>query len=246
VLLEEDREIEVVGEAWGAAALAAVREQAPDLLLLDVRMPGMDGFELLRRLDPGQTPYVVFVTAYDEYAVDAFDVRAIDYVLKPFTDARFREALERAKERWRLGERGAEALAFGLTQTLVRDAEDTAVAELHGDHLLLREGSGFLSIPYDEISWIEASGPYVQIHADEHTHLVRYSMKELSRLLMPGGFHRIHRSAIVNLRAVRVVQPLTHGDGLVVLRDNTKLRLSRSRREGFEARFFGGDQVPAS
>jgi two-component system LytT family response regulator len=242
-LLDEDPEIEVVGEAWGPAALDAIRETRPDLLLLDVRMPGMDGFELLRSLESEETPFVVFVTAYDEYAVDAFDVRAIDYLLKPFSDERFRAALALAKDRMRAGERGSAAAELGRNR---RDegAEggEAALTEGARDRLVLREGSRLLAIPHAEIRWIEASGLYVQIHAAAgRPHLVRCSMNSLSRMLRPRGFHRIHRSAIVNLELVREVQPLSHGDAVVLLADGTRLKLSRSRREEVE-RILGGEQ----
>ena len=239
-LLEADPDIDVVGEVWGAAALEAVRDARPDLLLLDVRMPGMDGFELLSALAPDELPFVVFVTAYDQYAVDAFEVRAIDYLLKPFTDERLRDALARAKERVRLGERGGAAAALGRSGARVRSesAAHVTLSEPDADRLVLREGSRFLAIPHDEISWIEASGLYVQIHTPDRTHLVRASMKDLARQLGSAGFHRVHRSAIVSLAAVREVRPLSHGDCLVLLADGTKVKLSRSRRDAFEARFF--------
>jgi two-component system LytT family response regulator len=241
-LLQADPEVEVVGEAWGAAVVDGVRATRPDLLLLDVRMPGMDGFEILRKLGPDVTPVIVFVTAYDEYAVEAFEVRAIDYLLKPYTDERFQEALARAKIRLRRGERDAprlEGLGSRPGDPGLR-ADEAGLPGLRGERLMLREGGRLVSIPHPAITWIEASGVYVQIHtAEGRTHLVRCAMKELARLLGLRGFHRVHRSAIVNLDRVREVRPLTHGDGLLILVDGTRVKLSRSRRDGFERAFLG-------
>jgi two-component system LytT family response regulator len=214
-----------VGEAWGSGALDEVRELCPDIVLLDVRMPGMSGFEILRKLGAelgDDMPVVVVVTAHEEHAVEAFEVRAIDYLLKPFTDARFREAVDRAVER---------------TRTRFADlgaAVHTPFRAGQPDRLVLEDAGTTLVFPTREVRWIEASGPYVVIHTDRE-HLVRRSLTSLEDELAARGFVRVHRSALLNLEAVRAVRPLSHGDAVAVLDDGTQVRVSRSRREAFLA-----------
>lgn len=239
-LLEEDPEVVVVGETWGRASVAAIEEAEPDLVFLDVRMPHMDGFDVLRELELDPLPEVVFVTAHGEHAVDAFEVRAIDYVLKPFTDRRFREALTRAKERVR--RKGRDELRDRLLSVIRRDrAAGDAGFELGGpDRIVLRDGSSTVVLPPSRIEWIEASGPYVVIHAEGREYLVRTSLGSMEERLEARGFFRVHRSAVVSLEYVREVEPLSHGDGLITLRGGTKVKLSRSRREGFEKALAGG------
>jgi two-component system LytT family response regulator len=229
-LLGEDPDIELVGETWGAATPDAVRTLRPDLLLLDVRMPAMDGFDVLRALEPDERPLVVFITAHDEHAVEAFDVRALDYVLKPFTDQRFRQAMTRARERLAAGDRGPASLpAAAAGQTARLDG-------IHRDRIVLHEGGRSLLLPPADIEWIEAAGVHVEIHrAAERSLVVRASIGALEDELGAHGFFRAHRSALVNLRAVREVRPLTHGDSVLLLGSGARVRLSRSRRAAFDA-----------
>ncbi len=226
LLVEADGDLHLVGEGYGEQALQQVSESRPDLLLLDVRMPGIDGFQFLRALPPDSLPHVIFVTAFDEYAVEAFHVRALDYLLKPFTDQRFREAIRRAKAQIRRGEPQARVQLPPVLGT----GEHGGV-EVRGRRLVLEEGGRTLLVSMEEIDWIEASGTYATLHGDGGSHVVRITMSELEKRLLGRGFCRIHRSSIVRLGAIREIRPLSHGDAQVVLTTGTKLRVTRSRRE---------------
>ena len=233
-LLARDPEIEIVGECGsGAQAVQRIRAGAPDLLFLDVQMPGLDGFEVLRRLDAKQMPTVVFVTAYDRHALRAFDVQAIDYLLKPFNDDRFAQALRRAKAQ--LAQRESGELRRRLLALLQAEGGDPVVAPA-GDYeqkFMVRSGSRVALVRAEEIDWIEAADSYTCLHAGGEEHLLRRTMAELEQKLDPERFLRIHRSTIVNLRRLRRVQTKS-GEYEVVLEDGTALRLSRSRKEQVE------------
>lgn len=242
-LLADDPEIEVVGESWGGEAPEMIRDTAPDLVLLDVQMPGLDGFEVLESLPPDAIPFTVFVTAYSEYAVHAFDVRAIDYVLKPFKDERLLEALERAKAAIRAGHAGTQRdqISAILRQQVgapdeadAVDVDDAEGADPADDRLALRDGSRMHFIERDDIDWIEAVGSYVRIHAGDRSPLIRTTLTGLEERLRDHGFFRIHRSAVVNLDRVAEARHESHGDYVLILDDGTRLRLSRTRREAFD------------
>ena len=239
-IVERDPRVEVVGEAFGTRAVEMLRETRPDLVFLDIQMPGLNGFEVLEALESDRLPLVVFVTAYDEHALQAFEVRALDYLVKPYTDDRLDEALRRAKSV--LASRDLEEARKRLLSLLASRSRPEAVPA-HGsvqaalNRLALRDGSRTVLVRLDEVEWIEASGPYVQVHALEgRPLLVRKSLTHLEESLPPDRFFRIHRSAIVNLDQVSEVVPLSHGDYTVRLRRGTELRLSRSRKEEFDAR----------
>lgn len=228
-LIESDPEVEWAGETWGSAAVEAIHAAHPDVILLDIRMPRISGFDILDELTLEPRPVLIFVTAYDEHALRAFEAEAIDYLVKPFSDERFREALRRAKARVRgrqSGKLGAEILSL-VTSERVGSSATT-------NRLILEDGGTTIVLPRDAITWIEASGPYVIIHAEGREHLVRRSLTSLEELLEPVGFIRVHRSAVVNVRHVREVRPLSHGDAEIVLHDRTRVKLSRSRRQHFE------------
>lgn len=250
-LLEGDPDIEVVGEAWGTRTPETIERLEPDLVFLDIQMPGMDGFEVLEAVAKEALPAVVFVTAYDEYALPAFEVRAVDYLVKPFTDRRFREATSRAKER--LGTQDLRELRAQIEEILTSrraaaEAGDDAwrLAETQEPpggqresgtdlpEIVLRDGSRTHLLRYGDIDWIEGAGTYVRIHEGDRDRLVRTTLSRLAEDLEPHGFFRIHRSSIVNLARVVELRHLSHGDYQVVLRDGTRLRLARSRREAFE------------
>jgi two-component system LytT family response regulator len=234
-LLRNDGDVVVVGETWGARAVEEIGTLRPDLIFLDVRMPRVDGFEVLRRLDPETLPAVVFVTAHEEHAVEAFEVRALDYVLKPFTDRRFLEALARAKARLRGRDDGAlRAEILALVERALAAREPRAADLGRPDRMVLEDGAATLVLPTDRVSWIEASGPYVIVHAEGREYLVRSSLGALEERLAGRGFARVHRSAVVGLEHVREVRPTSHGDAVIVLRDGTRVKLSRARRESFE------------
>lgn len=236
-LLEADPEVRLVGETSGASAPGVIRERRPDIVFLDVQMPGMDGFEVLRSLDLDPMPIVVFVTAYDEYALEAFDVAAVDYLLKPFSDHRFREALDRAKERARGPELAEAARALArLAETL--DAGEPEPGS-PPDRLLVRGRGRTMLVDPEEIDWIEAAGVYVRIHAGGRVRLLRETLNHLEERLAPHGFFRIHRSTLVNLERVAELRHRSHGDYAVLLEDGTELTLSRTRRAALEEALGG-------
>jgi two-component system LytT family response regulator len=207
-LLARDRDVELVAEcSTGREALHEIRKGKPDLVFLDVEMPECDGFDVIEMLGTATPRAVVFVTAYDKYAVRAFETGALDYLLKPFDDARFFRALARAKER-------------------LRDAPSPAVAT----RLPIKSAHGISFLEISEIDWIEAADYYSRLHLAKGTHLLRRSMAELERELDPAAFCRIHRSTIVNVDFVRGLELGEHGDYEVVLEDGTRLRCSRRYR----------------
>ncbi len=240
-LLARDPEIVVAGEcANGGQAVAAIRDDAPDLVFLDVQMPELDGFDVLREVGVEDAPAVVFVTAYDQYALRAFDVHAIDYLLKPFTDDRFREALERAKRQvgqGRFGELSKNLAAlletFGAAPVAI-PAPGPRPAYL--ERLVIKSGGKVTLLRVAEIDWIDAEGDYVRIHVGKAWHLLRETMKNLEARLDPARFVRIHRSTIVNLEKIKELQPFFRGEYVVVLHNATTLKLSRGYRANLEAR----------
>ena len=236
LLLERDPEVEVVGEAsTGAEAAELIRRAQPDLAFLDVQMPGASGFEALERIDPGAAPVVVFVTAYDEHALRAFEVNAVDYLLKPYDDARFGAALQRAKQAVR--RRSSDHVHARLTQLLEylqqnNAASATALAgETATDRILVKSSGEIFFLKAEEIDWIEADGDYMKFHGGGRTHLMRETMARLEARLDPRRFIRIHRSTIVNIDRLRKLSPSFAGEYAVVLHDGTKLKLSRGYHE---------------
>ena len=233
-LLTADPEIVLAGECTnGREAAAAIRDTAPDLVFLDVQMPELDGFGVLREVGVERAPMVVFVTAFDQYALRAFDVHAIDYLLKPFTDDRFRQSLDRAKQQVRQGRLGD--LSRKLAALLDHD-EPAPVRERYLDRLVVKSGGKVTLLPVDEIEWIDAEGDYVRIHVGKTWHLLRETMKNLEDQLDSARFVRIHRSTIVNLEKVKELQPFFRGEYVVVLHNGTTLKLSRGYRDNLEAR----------
>jgi two-component system, LytTR family, response regulator len=217
--IAERPELRLVGEARnGPAALAAIEQHEPDLLLLDVEMPGMTGFEALAGLEARgrRLPHVVFVTAFDRYAVRAFEVNAVDYLLKPVSKARFEQAIDRY-----LRTRSASPIA-GAKQLL----ED--VWSLPPTRILVRDRGRIVPVAISSITWLESEGDYVRVHAPGRTHLVERTLGEFERIFAPLGFVRIHRSTIVNLEAVRELQSEGSGRYLVILKDGQTLVASRS------------------
>jgi two-component system, LytTR family, response regulator len=226
LLARRDPDVEIVAECRnGEEAVDAVREHKPDLLFLDIQMPRLDGFDVLEILGD-EAPAIVFVTAYDQYAIRAFEVHAIDYLLKPFTDERFEKALARAKD-----------------LVLRNDAEREKQTRLTASHraftqrFMVRSAGRIVFLKAGEIDWIEAADYYARLHAGASAYLLRESMNDLEARLDPNAFVRIHRSAIVNLDRVREMRPLFRGELTVVLHDGTQLRMSRGRREDLESRF---------
>jgi two-component system LytT family response regulator len=225
-LLERERDVVVAGEASGAEAAALVARTRPDILFLDIQMPDVDGFELLRQIGTDAVPAVVFVTAYDRYALRAFEVHALDYLLKPFDDARFGDALARARGRVLAKRRGE-----------IDDRIARMLDERRAQRFLVKVRDKSIVVDPAEIDWIEAADYYVSLHAGGTSHLLRQTMNEIEEQLDPRHFFRVHRSAIVNIDRVREIHPLFRGDCILVLRDGTRVKLSRTRRDEFEALF---------
>lgn len=231
--LQEHAEFQVVGEcADGEQAAASIRALRPDLLFLDVQIPGRNGFEVLDCMTE-KTPAVIFVTAFDKYAVRAFEVRAVDYLLKPFNKARFAEALKRFHER-RICVNGAERkqelkAAFQEIQRESRDSE----------RILIKSGSRTIFLRKGLIEWVEAQGDYVKFHSGKENHILRETMTAAAEQLDTNRFVRIHRSRIVNLDHVREIRPLWGGDYSVLMRDGTELTMSRTYRAALQAALGG-------
>jgi two-component system, LytTR family, response regulator len=241
--LEREPDIGVVGEAVdGPDTVRAIEALRPDLVFLDVQMPGFDGFEVVERVADVHLPAIVFVTAYDEYAIRAFDLHALHYLLKPYTAARFAEALRRARAELARGAGGEEAPA--LARLLEeRSAGEVGAAEggpagapaAHLTRFLVRDGERFVFVRADEVEWIEAAANYARLWARGTSYLVRMTMAELERRLDPERFARIHRSSIVNLDRVREIRQGWHGDYEVVTQAGKALRMSR----GYQGRVLG-------
>jgi two-component system LytT family response regulator len=226
--VESDPEIEIVGECSnGAEAVEAVRRLAPDLVLLDVQMPEQGGFEVLEALNGTRPPAVIFVTAYDQYAVRAFEVNALDYLLKPFDRERFEAAMARAKEHLR----GAKAAAPGIDRKILDLLEELRAEKRYVERLVVKDGGRVFFLETEEIDWVEAEGNYINVHTSKKSHLLRDTISGLEAQLDPRKFVRIHRSAIVNIGRIKELQPWTHGEYHVILRDGTQLTLSRNYRE---------------
>ena len=227
-LLANDPDVRVVGQASGPDAVALIARLKPDILFLDIQMPEVDGFALLELVGADAVPAIVFVTAYDRYALRAFEVHALDYLLKPFTDARFASALERAKQQVRSRREGA---------VDARIAELLRAQQSPRTRFLVPARGKTVVIDASQIDWIEAADYYVCLHCGGASHLLRDTMDEIERQLDPEVFFRVHRSAIVNLSRVREIHPLFRGDCELKLADGVGVRLSRTRRREFEARF---------
>ena len=229
--LASSSDVEIVGEAGdGPSAVRSIRRLQPDLVFLDVQMPQMNGFQVLEQLDPDELPVVIFVTAHDQYAIQAFERHALGYVLKPVTAARFDAALERARQECgRQRDLGSyhqlvELLAQARNRPLKEDRSGTV------RRLTVQDGERFVVLDVDEIDHAEAQGNYVMLHSGKRHFLERMTLSSLEKRLDPENFARIHRSRIVNIRRVAALVPLAHGEFEVVLHDDTRLRMGRGYR----------------
>lgn len=228
-LLNDAGGVRVVGEAGNAAeAVSAIAKYKPDLVFLDIEMPDRHGFDVIAEVGPGKMPAVVFVTAYDEYAVAAFEASAVDYLLKPFTDERFALALERARRA--LQERNGGDIERRLRDLLGKLAPGAI------DRFTVRVGNALHMFEVDDIDWVEAEEYYSKLHIGKLSHLIRQTMASLEEHLPADRFVRIHRSTIVNISRVKTLEPTVQGDCFVVLKDGTRLRMSRRRRDVLESR----------
>jgi two-component system LytT family response regulator len=236
--LEREDDVEVVAECEdGERAIAAIRRHDPDVVFLDVQMPGMGGFDVVEAIGAEAMPPVVFVTAYDEHALRAFDVHALDYVLKPFDDERFDEAVAHVRRRLRV-ERDGE-IGRRLTALLQHMGRGDVPEDGYIDRVMVRERDRIRFVATGEIDWFESEGNYVRLHTAAGKHLIRASLSGMLERLDPRRFARIHRSTIVNLDRVAEMQPWVGGDYIALLEDGTKLRVSRSYRNEILERRVG-------
>ena len=236
-LLSLEPDCEVAGECSnGVDAIAALRQSRPDIVFLDVQMPEMDGFEVARAVADAR-PLVIFTSAYDEYALRAFEVQAFDYLLKPFDGRRFRESLQRARTRVECDRSGQQDRRLTPAP---HPPEALPAARIAPGRIAVRNNGRVVFVKLTDIDWIEAADNYVCLHCGRETHIVRETMNELEARLDPAQFLRVHRSSIVNLDRVRELQPWFRGDYRVVLRDGTQLTLTKNHRENLESRLLLG------
>jgi two-component system LytT family response regulator len=233
-LLALEPECEIVGECEnGNEALGALARERPDILFLDVQMPELDGFDVVRAIENSR-PLIIFISAFDEYALKAFEVHAFDYLLKPFDRRRFRESLNRAKNQ--LTRDRSEPQDDKLRALF----EQFATSRRTPDRIAVRTSGRVVFVKIDDVDWIEASDNYVCLHCGKDTHVLRETMGQIESRLDPARFLRVHRSAIVNLDRIKELQPWFRGDYRVVLRDGTELTLTKSHREKLESRLLLG------
>jgi len=231
MLLSKEEWVEIAGEcANGPEAVHAIQKLNPDLVFLDVQMPGATGFDVIESVGAARMPAVVFVTAYDRYALRAFDVHAIDYLLKPFDRERFQQALTRARQHIERKDAGE------LERRLLELVQDLRSSPSRPERFVIKSGGRVFFVRTDEIDWIEAAGNYVKLHVGAEAHLLRETMNALEAQLDPDVFFRIHRCHIVNIERVKELQPWFNGEYVVFLRSGARLTLSRGYREKLQTR----------
>jgi two-component system, LytTR family, response regulator len=230
MLLSEDPDISAIHEAKdGREAVAAIRNLRPDLVFLDVQMPEMDGVSVVKEVGSDQMPAVVFVTAYDKYAIEAFEINAIDYLLKPVTAERFAQAMVRAKSRLQPRSRDdASRQILSLLETIASPHRSLK-------RLAVRSAGKTLFVDVEDIDWIEAAENYVQLHVGRAAHLLHVTMSTLEESLNPEIFVRIHRSIIVNVHRIKELQPAAHGEYVVTLQDGVRLESGRTYHDRLKA-----------
>jgi two-component system LytT family response regulator len=243
--LESHTDVQIVGQCGdGAAALEAIAQLEPDLVFLDVQMPGVDGFGLLRTIPAAQMPLIVFVTAFDHYAIQAFEASAVDYLLKPVDESRLHQAMFRVREAREQQEAQGHCAKLlnllgelsgrpALTLDEALDAEDARQLR-RDDKLAIRDGNRTVRLEMRCIRWVDAAGDYMCIHTDGETYVLRATMRELEQQLDPQRFPRVHRSTIVNVARVRAMRPHTNGEYFLTLDCGHELKLSRSYRDKLE------------
>ncbi|MEM8485445.1 MAG: LytTR family DNA-binding domain-containing protein [Bacteroidota bacterium] len=237
LLLDNHEDIKVVAVCEnGQEAVEAIANTKPDLVFLDIQMPVMNGFEVVETIGPANMPVVVFVTAYDQYALRAFEAQALDYLLKPFDDERFEQALERVRvmiKQQQVGELGARLAA------LVAGNETPASPSVEADtsylqRIMIKNRQSMYFLRVEDVDWIEAAGDYVSIHIDGKSHLLRETMSGMLEKLDPAQFVRIHRSSIVRIDSISELKPYFHGDYIILLKNGKELKLSRRYWESVE------------
>jgi two-component system, LytTR family, response regulator len=232
-LMNREGDVDVVGTAVnGRDAVGLIREARPDLVFLDVQMPTLDGFGVLQELLPDELPVVIFVTAYDKYAIQAFDAHAVDYLLKPFSDQRFESAINRARKYLRTPESREQA---GQLTAAAQERRSVDARSGYLDRLVVKAGGNVTFLDVDDVDWIEAAGVYVYLHTGSKVHLYRSSVTQLLQRLDPRRFVRVHRSAAVNTARIRELRTRSHGDFTVVLQNGAEVAMSRGYRAELES-----------
>lgn len=226
LMLRDQANVELVAEcATGPQAVLGIREHRPDLVFLDIQMPQQDGFQVLQELSPGEFPAVIFVTAYDRYAVKAFEMNAIDYLLKPFDEERLSTAIDRARDRLAQRDRAELDRQIAAALAVLRSGESDR------RRLTIKEGDRTYLHRIDDIDWVEADAKYVKIHSGKRTYVMRETMKAMEDRLVGADFVRVSRSAIVNLDRIREIQPWFNGDYVLILRDGTEVTTTKGYRD---------------
>jgi len=225
-LLKDESDIEIVGmSATGREAIEAIKQFSPDLVFLDVHMPDLDGFGVLAELPEGQAPVIIFVTANDDFALKAFDVHALDYVVKPIGEERLQRALKRARDLLRSRQSG------DLNQRLSALLSDLKSSPRQTDRLAVKTGGRVIFLRLNEIDWIEAADNYVKLHTAGEAHLLRETMNALEERLPVDRFMRVSRSAMVNIEQIKELHPMFHGEYVIILRSGAKVTLTRTYRD---------------
>lgn len=226
--LRDEPEIEIIGECGdGESAVTSIKQQRPDLIFLDIQMPEKNGFEVIRSLGVKKLPIVIFVTAYDQYALQAFDVHALDYLLKPFNKERLHRAVSRAREQF------AKKNSGSIDERIISLLEDLRPEKRYLERLVVKTSGRIFFLKAEEIDWIEAAGNYVKIHSGRDAHMIRETMNGIEAKLDPDRFLRIHRSTVVNVDKIKELHPMFSGDYAVILRNGAELSLSRNYRDRF-------------
>jgi two-component system LytT family response regulator len=243
IRLAAHTDVEIVGQCEnGREAIEMLAREKPDLMFLDIQMPGMSGFDVLAKLPHESIPMIVFVTAFDRFALEAFEAQALDYLLKPINDTRFTQALERVRNHWK--QTAAIAQRDKLMELIAQtrgsgslDDEElqrqlaAAVGPEYPEVLPIRDDNGTVRLDGSRIDWVDAAGDYMCVHADGKTYVLRETMKSLEAILDPKIFQRVHRSTIVNIQRVRRLRPHTNGEYFLTLDDGQEIKLSRSYRD---------------
>jgi two-component system LytT family response regulator len=225
-MLKDDHDVEIVGECSnGKETAAMIRKQNPDVVFLDVQMPEMDGFAVLESIGTERLPEIIFATAYEQYAIRAFELHALDYLLKPFDQARFKDAMKHAKERFRSDRRDEARMQITALLDSIKSKRQ------YLDRLMIKAAGRITFLSIDEINWIEADDKYVHLHTGKITPMVRQTLSAMETQLDPKKFRRVHRSAIVNIGRIKELQPLFSGEHSILLEDGTRLTLSRNYKD---------------
>jgi two-component system, LytTR family, response regulator len=233
ILLDSEPDVEVVAECEGGReTVAAIHTYLPDLLLLDIQMPDMDGFQVLDEISPAEMPVVIFTSAYDQYAIRAFEAHALDYLLKPFDQERLHHAIERARSE--LHKSHDREIARRILDLLSRVKSETRTASEQDGRLVIKAKGRVVFLNLDEIDWVEAAANYVRLNVGKESYLFRETISRTSERLDPNLFIRIHRSTIVNVRKIKELIPVNSGEYVVVLKTGKKLSCSRGYRAALQ------------